>query len=195
MKAKVDTIENPLSGERITFLTTGEQSGGEFARIRCALPAGASGPPLHYHLAFTETFEVIEGRLDLYVGGKNNHLVLQRGESAHAPLKVPHTFFNGSEEPVVFECEIQPARRFERSMRAAFGLARDGRTNREGVPKNVWELALLYELSESYVVGMPLFLQRGIFGALAAIARRRGYDPEFSRYAAPEEPVRRRPAV
>lgn len=186
MKAKVDTIENPLNGERITFLTTAEQSGGEYVKVRAELPAGASGPPLHYHLAFTETFEVIEGRLDLYVGDKNNHMVLERGESAHAPLKLPHTFFNASGEPVVFECEIRPARKFEQSMRTAFGLAAGGKTNRAGVPKNVWELALAYELSESYVAGMPLFLQRTIFGALAAIARRRGYDPEFSRYAAPE---------
>lgn len=186
MKAQVDTTENPLSGERITFLTTAEETGGEFVKIRAELPAGASGPPLHYHLAFTETFEVIEGRLDLYVGGKKNHLVLQNGQSAHAPLKVRHTFWNGSEGPVVFECEIRPARRFERSIRAAFGLAGDGKTNKAGVPGNIWELALLYELSESYVVGMPLFLQRTIFGALVAIARRRGCDPEFSRHAAPE---------
>ena len=186
MKAKVDTIENPLSGERITFLITAEQSGGEFVKIRAELPAGASGPPLHYHLAFTETFEVIEGRLDLYVGGKKTRVMLQSGQSAHAPLKVHHTFWNGSAAPVVFECEIRPARRFERSIRAAFGLARDGKTNKAGVPRNIWELALLYELSESYVVGMPLFLQKSVFGALAAIARRRGYDPEFSRYAAPE---------
>jgi hypothetical protein len=33
---------------------------------------------------------------------------------------------------------------------------------------------------------MPLFLQKGIFGALARIARWRGYDPEFSKYTNPE---------
>lgn len=187
MKAKVDTIENPLSGERITFLTTGEQSGGEFVKVRAELSAGTSGPPLHYHLAFTETFEVIEGKLDLYVGGKKNHVVLECGESTHAPLRIPHTFWNGSGDPAVFECEMRPACRFERSMRTAFGLAREGRPNEAGVPRNVfWELALLYEFSESYVVGMPLFLQRAVFGALAAIARLKSYDPEFSRYAAPE---------
>ncbi|MBA2694226.1 MAG: cupin domain-containing protein [Rubrobacter sp.] len=175
-----DIIENPLTGERITFLDRNR----ERMRIRVELPAGAAGPPMHYHLAFTETFEAVEGSLDLLlVGGKKNRLTLKSGESAHVPVKVPHTFSNGSDEPVVFECEISPAREWEKSIRTAFGLARDGRTNKAGVPKNIWELALLYELSESYMTGMPLFLQRGVFGMLAGIARRKGYDPEFSRYA------------
>lgn len=184
MKARVDdTIESPVNGERISFPITGEETGGRLVKIRDRLPAGASGPPLHYHLAFTETFEVLEGRLDLRVGGKKNHQVLESGESVPVPLKAPHAFWNGGGEPIVFTCEIRPARRFERSIRAAFGLMRDGRTNRAGVPTNVWELALLYELSGSYVAGLPLFLQKGVFGALARIARRRGYDPEFSQYA------------
>lgn len=73
------------------------------------------------------------------------------------------------------------------------GLVGDGKTNGQGIPKNILELALLYELSESYVVGMPLFLQRGIFGALARVARWRGYDPEFSRYTKPGGVVEGRP--
>ena len=33
---------------------------------------------------------------------------------------------------------------------------------------------------------MPLFLQKGIFRALARTTRWRGYDPEFSKYTKPE---------
>ena len=93
------------------------------------------------------------------------------------PLNNEHRFCNSSTEPVVFEVEIRPARNFEQSLRAAFGLARDGKVNRKGVRKNIWELAVIYELSESYIVGMPLFLQKSIFVALARLARWRGYDP------------------
>lgn len=187
MTALQRVIENPLSGERMTFLTTGEETGGEFARVRCELPAGASGPPLHYHLTFTETFEVVEGTLDMYVGGKKHHRVLKSGEVAHAPVKVPHTFWNSISEPVVFEAVVQPAQPFESTVRTFFGMARDGKTNKKGVPTNIWELALAHELSGSYMTGMPLFLQRKIFGILARIARRKGYDPEFSRYTKPRE--------
>jgi mannose-6-phosphate isomerase-like protein (cupin superfamily) len=179
------TIENRLAGERVTFLVTAGETGGEYVRARNEVSAGAQGPPMHYHLAYTEAFEVLEGTLDVCVGAEENHLVLAAGESVYVPLNTAHRFWNSSPEPTVFEVEIRPARDFEKAIRAQMGLIEDGKTNDRGIPKNVLELALLYELSESYVVGMPLFLQKGIFGALARVARWRGYDPEFSRYTKP----------
>ena len=180
------TIENPIAGERVTFLATAEDTDGEYVRIRNETSAGAQGVVMHYHLAYTEAFEVLEGSLDVCVGTEENHLVLNEGESVFVALNTAHRFWNSSTEPVVFEVEIRPARNFEKALRAQFGLVQDGRTNQKAIPKNMLELALIYELSESYIVGMPLFLQKGIFGALARIARWRGYDPEFSRYTKPD---------
>jgi mannose-6-phosphate isomerase-like protein (cupin superfamily) len=180
------TVENPLSGERVTFLATAEETGGEYVRIRNEISAGARGVVLHYHLAYTEAFEVLEGALDVCVGGKENHLVLAQGESVFVPPNTAHRFWNSGTAPVVFEVEIRPARNFEKSIRARFGLVEDGKTNDKAIPKNILELALLYELSESYIAGMPLSLQKGVFGALARVARWLGYDPEFSRYTKPD---------
>jgi mannose-6-phosphate isomerase-like protein (cupin superfamily) len=179
------TIENPVTGERYTFLATAEETNGELLRVKAEIPAGTPGVPLHYHLTFTEGFEVLEGRLDLRVG--EGHLVLGSDESAMVPLGTAHRFWNAGSKPAIFEAEIRPARKMEQSLRAMVGLARDGKTDDRGVPKNIFELALLYELSESYIVGMPLFLQRGVFGILARLARGRGYDPEFSRYTRSRE--------
>ena len=167
-------------------MATAEATNGEYVRIRNEICAGAPGVVMHYHLAYTEAFEVLEGRLDMYVGTKKNHLVLAEGESAFVPLNTAHRFWNSSADPAVFEVEIRPTRDFERSIRAQFGLVQDGKTNGKAIPKNILELALLYELSESYIAGMPLFLQKGIFGALARVARWRGYDPEFSKYTKPD---------
>lgn len=47
----------------------------------------------------------------------------------HVPIRTPHRFWNGGDEPGVFVCEIRLARRWEESIRTAFGLARDGKTN------------------------------------------------------------------
>jgi mannose-6-phosphate isomerase-like protein (cupin superfamily) len=179
------TIENPVTGERYTFLATAEETNGELLKVKAEIPAGTPGVPLHYHLTFTEGFEVLEGRLDLRVG--EGHLVLGSDESAMVPLGTAHRFWNAGSKPAIFEAEIRPARKMEQSLRAMVGLARDGKTDDRGVPKNIFELALLYELSESYIVGMPLFLQRGVFGILARLARGRGYDPEFSRYTRSRE--------
>jgi mannose-6-phosphate isomerase-like protein (cupin superfamily) len=180
------TIQNPLTGERVTFLDTAEETNGEYVRIRNETSAGAPGVVMHYHLTYTEAFEVVEGRLDMCVGTKDNHLILKEGEFVFVPLSTAHRFWNSSTEPVFFEVEIRPARNFEKAIRAQFGLVEDGKTNDKAIPKNIFELALIYELSESYIVGMPLFLQKGIFGALARIARWRGYDPEFSKYTKPD---------
>ena len=85
-------IENPVTGERLTFLATTEETGGELLKVKGELPAGSPEAPMHYHLAFTERFEVLEGRLDMYLGGKENHIVLAAGQSALAPLSTAHPF-------------------------------------------------------------------------------------------------------
>ena len=59
------TIENPLTGERVTFLATAEETNGDYVRIRNETSAGAPGPVMHYHLTYTEAFEMLEGRLDV----------------------------------------------------------------------------------------------------------------------------------
>jgi hypothetical protein len=79
--------------------------------------------------------------------------VLTEGESVFVPLSTAHRFWNSSIEPVVFEVEIRPARSFEKSLRAQFGLVQDGKTTDKAIPKNILELALIYELSESYTLG------------------------------------------
>jgi hypothetical protein len=70
----------------------------------------------------------------------------------------------------------------EEALRVAYGLARDGKTNAESVPRNVFQLALLYELGESYLVGMPLLVQRALFGVLAKVARWRGVEKSLEKY-------------
>jgi mannose-6-phosphate isomerase-like protein (cupin superfamily) len=181
------TIDNPINGERVTFLATGQETNGALVKILIELPADSQGQPLHYHLAYTETFEVVEGQLDICLGSKKHQRVVRSGESVHVPLKAVHSFWNSSPEPVRFTVEIRPARHFEEALRTGFGLARDGRMNNKGIPTNIWELALIFELSESFLPGMPLLLQRGIFGVLAKIARWKGYDPRFSKYTQPSE--------
>ena len=164
-------MENSLTGERVTFLATAGEKGGEYVKIRNEISANAPGVVMHYHLACTEAFEVLEGSLDVCVGSEENHLVLAEGKTAFVPLNTAHRFWNSTTQPVVFEVEIRPARNFEKALSAFFGLSEDGKTNDKGIPKNILKLALIYELSESYMVGVPLFFQKGIFGALARIAR------------------------
>jgi hypothetical protein len=97
-------------------------------------------------------------------------------------MKTHHRFYSTSDTSVKYIVEIRPARQFEKSLRIACGLARDGRVNSKGIPKSIWHLALVFQLAETYLPGLPLFIQQGIFGGLASIAKWRGLDRELERY-------------
>ena len=166
-------LENPVIGDRVTFLKTAAETNGEYLLERLEL-APHGGNVLHYHLTFAESFEVLEGRLNVDLDGRQ--LVLGPGERLVVPVKAPHRFYSTSDEPVTFTIECRPARRMEQATRIAYGLARDGRTNAKAIPRNLWEMAVVFELGESYLVGLPRFVQQALFGTLARIARWLGVE-------------------
>ncbi len=88
-------IENPITGERITFLKTSADTGGELLSVEVELPPRAKGVPMHYHLEQTERFEALEGILDVHAHGRD--LRLGPGEAAEVPPRVVHRFWNGSD--------------------------------------------------------------------------------------------------
>jgi hypothetical protein len=54
------TFANPAINDSATFIKTSAETNGEYTLI--AIDLGKSdGPPLHYHNAFSETFEAKEG--------------------------------------------------------------------------------------------------------------------------------------
>jgi hypothetical protein len=54
-------IENPLSGEYLTFLATGRETDGAFTRVRFLLPPHGKGTRAHFHTILSERFEVVSG--------------------------------------------------------------------------------------------------------------------------------------
>ena len=166
-------LENPVIGDRVTFLKTAAETNGEYLLERLEL-APRGGTVLHYHLTFAETFEVLEGRLNVDLDGRR--LVLVPGDRLVVPAKAPHRFYSTSDEPVTFTIECRPARRMEQATRIAYGLARDGRTNAKAIPRNIWEMAVVFDLGESYLVGLPRVVQQALFGTLARIARWLGVE-------------------
>src|SRR5256885_9458782 len=99
-------IENPILKDRITFLKTAAETRGEYLLFQVELAPGG-GVVRHFHTAFTERFEVIEG--ELHVDLHSEHIVLGPGQSAHVPLTAVHRFFNPSQQGVTFLTEVRPA--------------------------------------------------------------------------------------
>ena len=65
---KKRTFFNPVINDTATFLETCEETNGKHSLIEIELYK-SNGPPLHYHNAFSEKFEVVEGKL--YLGSAN----------------------------------------------------------------------------------------------------------------------------
>ena len=129
------TIYNPLQRDRVTFLKTAAETGGELMLVEVELAPGG-GNALHYHTSFSERFTPIVGALGVQLGKEQR--VLRPGESALVKQHEVHRFYNGSDQPIRFYVEIRPARAgFEQSLRIGYGLAADGQTNATGIPKDL----------------------------------------------------------
>lgn len=172
-------IENPVNGEKVTFIKTGAETNDEYLLAQVELqPHGKI--PAHYHTHFTERFKVLEGELSLEVDKKK--IVLHEGEEITVKSPQVHRFYNTSGKAVIFENELRPAGNFEKAARVGDGLVADGKGNKQGLPKNIFHLALIFDWIGSYFPGVPAGLQKAIFGSLAKIARWRGMDKELEKY-------------
>ena len=123
------TIENPVNGHSVTFLLTGEQSGGELLQIEYLVP-GREEPlqyiPLHYHAIAEERFEVRSGRLGLMIDNKDNRRTLTAGQDVVIRPGTVHAFWNEGEKELRFITDIRPAGQLQTYWETAFGLAAAG---------------------------------------------------------------------
>ena len=174
------TIYNPLAKDKVTFLLSGEDTSGAYELVEVELAPGG-GVSLHYHTSLTEEFESVSGTLGIEVNGSCTEVL--PGQTAIAPINSLHRFYNPSQsETILFLCCIRPARNFEKTLRIAYGLANDNLVNRKGIPRSIWHMALLFDSAESYIPGIPLFLQKKIFGFLAFVAAKLGKDKALEKY-------------
>lgn len=179
LKTSKRVFENPVIKDRVTVLKSSEETNGEYFLEQLEIAPGG-GNMLHYHTGFTEKFSVVEGQLNVSLNGEEK--ILKAGEAALVPKFAHHRFYNSSDSYVTAIVEVRPARNFEKAVRMGYGLARDGKVTAKAVPKSIWHLAILFQLGESYLPGLPLPIQRGMFGALAGMARLLGKDKELEKY-------------
>src|ERR671938_386329 len=146
-----DTIENPITGERIVFNKTSAETGGEAVEIEVYVRPGGVVAAAHVHPYQSERFEVISGRIGMKLGrrsleaGPNDIVVVEPG--------TPHKFWNAGDEELHFVTVVKPALQFERLLETMFGLAADGKTNRKGMP-NPLRLAVIAQAHFDDVEGV-----------------------------------------
>jgi quercetin dioxygenase-like cupin family protein len=174
-----DVLENPVTGLRTVFRKTAEDTDGQLLQVDWIGNPGWKAGPRHVHPYQEERFTVLSGTLASYVDGVER--IHGEGEVVAAPAGSAHTVWNAGDGVVHALVEFRPALRSEVPLETLAGLARDGKTNREGVPKNPLRAALLFRdyEDEIYLARPPLPVQRVVFGTLARIGRLLGYRAEY----------------
>ncbi len=171
------TITHPIDGDTSTFLKTSAETNGKSTLCEMELPPYAKGTPPHYHNSYTETFRVLEGELTVSIGKET--LTLKKGDSATVPKKAIHSFTNKSAAPVKATVELLPGHQgFENSIYIMYGLANDGKCDKDGLPKNISHLALSAVMSDTSLPGF-MTLVMPIMKVIAKIAQWRGIEKEL----------------
>jgi quercetin dioxygenase-like cupin family protein len=165
------TLENPASGERITFRTTAAETTGELVAVDLELPRGARVPGgLHSHPLQEERFEVVKGTMRFRL--RRERIIAGPGTVVVVPPGIQHDFANGGDEDALVRVEIRPALKMEQLFETAVTLAQEGRTMRKGIPKPL-DLALFTREFEQEVQAAfpPLWMQRLALAPLAWLAK------------------------
>lgn len=178
-----DTIENPISGERITFYQTGAETDGQYLTARIDLAPRGCGPPLHVHPEMEEAFRVVSGSLTARVGGKQR--TYGPGEEFTVPPGTAHRWWNDTEEPVVIEARVTPGLALDRFLENVFATVQQGHSNSRGVPGLLSvSLVLPRYWDVLYLARPPLPIQKPTMAILGLLARFLRYP---SRYPYPYE--------
>ena len=175
--------ENPVTRERGTILARPWDNTVGRATAELSALVGARVAGEHYHPALVEQFTVLEGELTVKRDGHTG--ILHRGETAVIQPGIWHDWWNAADRDARVRIEVTPGERFLHMLETFFGLARLGYTDSNGMPSALQGALTAQEFSDVIVFRRPpLIVQRVVFGALAPIARWRGYRatyPQISR--------------
>jgi mannose-6-phosphate isomerase-like protein (cupin superfamily) len=127
------------------------------------------GPPVHVHPSAEESYEVIEGALEVFMNGEWSPV--RAGEKANVPAGVPHSVRNASDEPARIVNIHQPAQKFESFFRDMHRLIHQGKIRRlpPKEPRSAIYAAMLFgKYPDEIRTTKP---PNGVFKALAFVGR------------------------
>jgi quercetin dioxygenase-like cupin family protein len=180
-----DTIENPVTGERIIFRKTSRDTGGEAVVIECFVQPNGAVAATHVHPSQEERFQVLRGSVGFRLSG--NEIVAGPGERITVPAGTPHRFRNAGDDEAHFVCEVRPALQFEQLLETMFALAADGKTNKKGLP-NPLRLAVIarHHFDDVRLPFPPAWLQKLGLALGSPVGRLFGYGPTYEAQAGTE---------
>lgn len=171
-------IDNPVTGERLVFLKTSQETNGELVEFEAFVKPTGFVASVHLHPYQEERFHVLRGTVGFKLD--KSRMLAGPGQRVTVPAGTPHKFWNAGEDEAHFVCEVRPALQFEQLIETMYGLASDGKTNRKGMP-NPLRLAVIAHahFDDVRLPFPPLWMQRMGLAFGAPIGRLLGYEPTY----------------
>lgn len=185
MSRRGQVFENPVTGERVIGITDplDHPDGVLVAELHVA--PGGRVALAHRHPGLVERFQVLRGRVTYLIGEREE--TLGPGGAAEVPAGVVHDWWQVGDEEAVVVAEVDPGGRFTEMVGTFFGLARDGKVDKKGVPHPLQLALTAREYRDTMVVTKPPpWVQGVVFGVLAPIARARRLKPSYPEYLTSE---------
>jgi len=160
----------------MVFLETDRR---EVLRIDSINPPVEGEPePEHVHPHQESGAELISGSLRFRVDGRERSL--GPGDRITVPPNTRHNFWNDANEEAHSIQWFRPSLEIAAFFETFFALAQQGRLNEKGLPSVLQIAAMSSSFSDEVRVTRPPWpVQRVVLGALAPIARRRGYRARY----------------
>ncbi len=181
MSRRGQVFDNPVTGERAVVLTDPAEHPDRVLVSHLFVKPGGRVAAEHFHPTLTERFHILRGQVGFLIDGQER--VLGPGESASIPVGARHDWWQVGEEEAQAVVEVDPGDRFIEMVGTIFGLARDGKTNSQGLPGPL-QLAVSAGAYRDVIVftSPPPPVQRAVFAILGPLGRalgRRSFYPDY----------------
>lgn len=138
-------------GEQVALIESARNNNGKVSRFESKVAPGST-VPTHYHMAFEEHFEVIEGELTVWID--NRKVVLTAGQKFEIKKNVKHRWKNESKTETRFIGSVIPGNiAFESLLPLFAGLKKDGQLGKNGMPRSMAVLAYMCMISDLRFTG------------------------------------------
>ena len=186
------TITNPMTGSQWTLVAGGRETGERGFRldVRCKV---RQKPDIleHFHLGWTETFEILDGTARYKLGGKE--MTALAGETLTFAPGVAHIHpWAGGDTDMIYRqssdfgaASPNAADDVLGSFYTLFGMAREGKLDARGLPRNPLQAAATLRTlvrHKGYDASAPIWAQNVLAATLGSLAVALGYRAVYARY-------------
>lgn len=187
-------LENPATGERVVNLTDPEIHPERVLVAHLHVEPGGRVAAAHRHPTIAERFHVLSGEVGFLLGDRE--ATLGAGEEAEVPAGTLHDWWQVGAEPAEVVVEVDPGDRFAEMVGTLFGLARDGKVDRRGLPHPLQLAVTAHAYRDVMVLASPpAWVQNLAFGLLAPLGRALGRQPSYPEYLTSDVVVEPDPAA